>query len=92
MQLALAGVPLPSDRFIDGVDLSPVIFGANGNAPDPKIEVHECLFHYKGTPDMNCPDRSTLVGMGWREGLETCPGLWTVRCGPHKLHYVTKQW
>ena len=30
--------------------------------------------------------------MGWRDGMEECPGLWTVRCGAHKLHYVTKQW
>jgi len=56
------------------------------------LQVHECLFHYKGTPNMKCPDRDALTGMGWREGLEECPGLWAVRCGPHKLHYVTKQW
>jgi hypothetical protein len=74
------------------VDLSPVIFGADGHAPDPKIEVHDCLFHYKGTPNMKCPDPDSLASMGWRDGMETCPGLWAVRCGAHKLHYVTKQW
>ena len=37
--LALAGVAEPSDRFIDGVDLSPVLFeGAEESA-------HKCLFH-----------------------------------------------
>ena len=46
----------------------------------------------KGTPNTGCPDRDGLLEMGWRDGMEECPGLWTVRCGAHKLHYVTKQW
>jgi arylsulfatase A-like enzyme len=30
--LALAGLPLPSDRIIDGVDLSPLLFGRRGDS------------------------------------------------------------
>lgn len=44
--LKLAGVPLPSDRIIDGKDLSPVLFTEN----QPSLT--EALFHYQGTPDV----------------------------------------
>lgn len=39
---ALAGVPLPEDRVLDGVDLSPVLFGDN---PSPRNE----MFYYRGS-------------------------------------------
>jgi len=39
--LALAGVPLPNDRAIDGQDLSPVLFG-NGEVPERPF------FYYRG--------------------------------------------
>jgi arylsulfatase A-like enzyme len=39
---ALAGVPLPEDRVLDGVDLSPVLFGDN---PGPRNE----MFYYRGS-------------------------------------------
>lgn len=39
---ALAGVPLPSDRVLDGVDLSPILFGDN---PGPRNE----MFYYRGS-------------------------------------------
>ena len=42
---------------------------------------HECIFHWKGASDLKCPGNST-----------TCPGLWAVRCGNYKLHYVTSSW
>ncbi|HVR30376.1 MAG TPA: sulfatase-like hydrolase/transferase, partial [Thermoanaerobaculia bacterium] len=35
--LALAGVPLPQDRFIDGVDLSPVLFGEGASPRDTHV-------------------------------------------------------
>lgn len=37
----LAGVPIPADREMDGMDLSPVLFG-NGNSPRNEV------FYYKG--------------------------------------------
>eukprot|EP00041_Stephanoeca_diplocostata_P002266 m.25001 g.25001 ORF g.25001 m.25001 type:complete len:554 (-) comp13130_c0_seq2:1676-3337(-) len=42
---------------------------------------HDCLFHYKGTPGLSCP-----------KDHNDCPGLWTVRCGAYKLHWVTSTW
>lgn len=39
---------------------------------------HECLFIYKGTPGALCP-----------EAHPGCPGLWAMRCGAYKLHWVT---
>eukprot|EP00756_Hemistasia_phaeocysticola_P050934 Hpha_TRINITY_DN26113_c0_g1::TRINITY_DN26113_c0_g1_i1::g.155323::m.155323/K01134/ARSA; arylsulfatase A len=62
---ALAGVPLPGDRVVDGKDLSGVLFN---NASTP----HDCLFHYKGTGDFGSKKQ----------------GLWAVRCGAYKIHYV----
>ena len=72
--LALAGAKLPTDRIVDGKDMSPVLFG--GTKDDDTL--HDCIFIYKGTPDLKCP-----------VGHDTCPGLWAVRCGKYKLHYVT---
>jgi len=40
--LSLAGVPVPTDRVIDGVDLSPVLFGTG---PSPR----KVMFYYRGT-------------------------------------------
>jgi arylsulfatase A len=40
--LALAGVPVPADRTIDGVDLSTVLFGSGNGA-------RETMFFYRGT-------------------------------------------
>ena len=40
--LSLAGAPLPDDRIIDGLDLSPVLFGT-GSSP------RETMFFYRGT-------------------------------------------
>lgn len=46
--LQLAGGQLPTDRIIDGKDISGILFG-NGTSP------HECIFIYKGTPGALCP-------------------------------------
>jgi arylsulfatase A-like enzyme len=40
--LSLADIPLPSDRIIDGKDLSPVLFGTG---PSPR----KTMFYYRGT-------------------------------------------
>jgi len=70
--LALAGVALPRKVFIDGRDISPLLFTLNATSP------HECLFIYKGTPGLGCPDDHP-----------NCPGLWAIRCGVYKIHWVT---
>ena len=44
--LKIAGVDLPSDRSIDGTDLSPILFSNN---PPPNTRT---LFHYLGTRDV----------------------------------------
>jgi hypothetical protein len=72
--LALAGVDEPNDRVIDGRDLSPILFGDYSTT-----EIHDCLYFYGGTPGAgsNCDEH------------EGCPGLWAVRCGAYKVHWVT---
>ena len=39
---------------------------------------HECLYFWKGEPGRGCP-----------KAHPGCPGLWAVRCGAYKLHWVT---
>ncbi|XP_062502846.1 steryl-sulfatase-like isoform X2 [Corticium candelabrum] len=63
--LTLADVREPTDRIIDGRDMSPILFDVTGKTS------HKCLFIYKGTPN------------------EKLTGLWAIRCGPYKAHYVT---
>lgn len=70
--LKLVGVDEPSDRVIDGRDLSSVLLSAE--APSP----HKCIFHWKGAHGMACP-----------KDHPDCPGLWAVRCGAYKMHWVT---
>jgi hypothetical protein len=56
--MALAGVPLPTDRIIDGRDLTPLLLGINTTSP------HDCLFIYKGTPGLGCPhDKPDCPGL-----------------------------
>ena len=38
-----------------------------------------CIYHWRGTTGLRCP-----------AGHENCPGLWAVRCGKYKAHWVTK--
>mmetsp|Transcript_105019 Transcript_105019/g.203382 ORF Transcript_105019/g.203382 Transcript_105019/m.203382 type:complete len:594 (-) Transcript_105019:78-1859(-) len=40
---------------------------------------HQCLFHYKGTPSSGLPPHPD----------DPKPGLWAVRCGAYKAHFVT---
>jgi len=40
---------------------------------------HRCLFHYKGVPSTGLPPQEH----------DAQPGLWAIRCGAHKAHFVT---
>ena len=71
--LALAGVPLPKDRQIDGRDISELLFNDSHSASP-----HDCIYHWKGAPGMGCP-----------AAHPDCPGLFAVRCGAYKMHWVT---
>jgi len=78
--LALAGVPLPTDRIYDGVDMSPILFKPPGSFQEV-VNPDRCIFHYKGSPGLKCPKEHP-----------DCPGLWAVRCGSYKWHQVTSNW
>lgn len=71
--LAATDAQAPSDRIIDGRDLSGILLDTNSS------EVRDCVFIYKGRPDTSCPDTMP----------DGCPGLWAVRCGKYKAHFVT---
>ncbi|MEO1997259.1 MAG: arylsulfatase, partial [Planctomycetaceae bacterium] len=59
--LKLAGVPQPKDRIVDGVDLSPILFGSG---PSPR----RSMFYYRGT-------RLMAVRKGpWKAHFITQPG------------------
>eukprot|EP00055_Hartaetosiga_balthica_P017787 m.123163 g.123163 ORF g.123163 m.123163 type:complete len:559 (-) comp9402_c0_seq1:2745-4421(-) len=42
---------------------------------------HDCIFIYKGAPGLACPSDHP-----------DCPGLWAVRCGAYKMHFVTAEY
>lgn len=73
--LNAAGIASPSDRIIDGVDLTPSFLVGSDNT----TALRECLFIYKGRPGADCASKRPSA----------CPGLWAVRCGKYKAHYVT---
>ena len=76
--LSLAGVPLPSDREFDGKSLLPILTGTS------KVSAHQCIFYWKGcTNSKTCgtPNESPLIN-------KKNPGLWAVRCGSYKTHFV----
>lgn len=72
--MALAGAELPADRVYDGRDISALLLSTGAVARSP----HDCLYIYKGTPGAACPEQHP-----------NCPGLWAMRCGRHKIHWVT---
>lgn len=49
--LKQAGVDLPTDRIIDGLDLSPILFSQSA-ADGPYNNTHKTLIHYLGTKDV----------------------------------------
>ena len=76
--LSLAGVPLPTDREFDGKSLLPILTGTT------KVSAHKCIFYWKGcTNSKQCgtPMESPLIN-------KVNPGLWAVRCGSYKTHFV----
>ena len=40
--------------------------------------MHECLYFYGGSTNAGC------------NTYDECPGLWSIRCGPYKAHWVTR--
>ena len=45
---------------------------------DDNEELHECLYFFGGTTNAGC------------DKYEQCPGLWAIRCGSYKIHWVTR--
>jgi arylsulfatase A len=86
--LRLVGIPLPPNRVFDGKDISNILFGncptddsAEAVRDGPVCSPHEFMFHYRGTPNPEKPDKE--------------PGLWAVRWTESrfkqwKVHFVTK--
>lgn len=72
--LNLAGISLPSDLIIDGVDLAPVIFSA---APETAHGGHDCIFFYKHPMSQAGPT-----------GAASLNSLSAVRCGDFKVYYL----
>ena len=62
----------------DGKDLLPILTLAS------KTSAHKCIFYWKGCTDSKTcglPEDSPLVN-------KKDPGLWAVRCGSYKTHFV----
>ena len=72
--LALAGVALPPNRVIDGVDMAPVIFSS---APETAPGGHDCVFFYKQPQSQTGP-----------EGAAKLTSLAAVRCGDFKVYLL----
>lgn len=74
--LAVAGVDMhavmPAGRVIDGVDLSPVLFGPTGACGG-----HECYYYYE--------QAGPVGGLVGSSNLPS--GLEAVRCGAYKAHW-----
>ena len=75
ISLANATDSIPNDLIIDGKDLTNVLLN-NGTSP------HECIYIYGGTPGADCGNSS--------DPMNDCPGLWAIRCGSYKAHWVTR--
>ena len=84
--LALAGVPLPTDRVIDGKDALPVLLGTGPSA-------HTTLFHFRD----DCPGHCSQ-GIGTLTSCN-CSGfplgapkqkLYAARIRNWKAHFITK--
>jgi len=59
--MALAGIPVPTDRVMDGVDMSPILFGSGPSKRD-------VMFYYRG-------DQLFAVRKGtYKVHLQTAPG------------------
>ena len=72
---------LPNDgRIYDGKDMSDILFNRNGGKSK-----HECIYIYGGTPNAtDCPYPKNV------KEYAKCAGLWAVRCGKYKAHWITR--
>ena len=73
---------IPNDgRIYDGKDMSDIIFNLNGGQSK-----HDCIYYWGGMPNdtKSCPYNET--SSSW----PLCQGLWAVRCGQYKAHWVTR--
>ena len=69
---------MATDRAFDGKDLMPILTGKASKSP------HACIFYWKGCTDnafCGIPADSPLTN-------KKTPGLWAVRCGEYKTHFV----
>eukprot|EP01084_Bolivina_argentea_P018507 34439_1 len=74
--ISLSGAQIPMDRYIDGKDITQLLLSENDN--DLQQPIHECLYFYGGSTNSGC-----------NKYLQ-CPGLWAIRCGSYKMHWVTR--
>ena len=69
------------DRVYDGKDLSNILFNLHGGHSE-----HQCLFLWGGTPnDTSCHHNAEST-----KEPALCAGLWAVRCGEYKAHWITR--
>ena len=71
--MALAGVALPTNRIIDGLDMAPVLFASD---PQTAAGGHTCILFYKATHSEDGP-----------AGAAQLDQLSAVRCGDWKVYY-----
>ena len=101
--LQIAGVSLPDDRFIDGVDLTPLLLekghprrgkgrrtmsSVGRGEGEGQEDDERCLFFYQGSS----ADPSNSTNLVTEDDF-TGPGqtgLFAVRCGAYKAHYYTR--
>ena len=74
--MAIAGVAPPTDRVIDGMDLTPLLMDPSHKASGG----HDCIFHYH-SPQSNEGNTSTSPF--------SPSGVAAVRCGKYKAHFFT---
>ena len=78
--LKLAGADIPTDRTLDGKDMMPLLLHPGTKSP----HTSSCIFYWKGcSSNQYCGtlDESPLLN-------KKNPGLWAVRCGAYKTHFV----
>jgi hypothetical protein len=76
-------------RLLDGVDITSLLIPTTGAGSGDVLAVRwvggrGCLFFYGGTPGAGSEHRDA------EQRVRSCPGLWAVRCGAYKRHYVTR--
>ena len=82
-----AGGELPTDRELDGEDMTQLLLAETDEAFEAAHggPLHECLSFYGGSTGAGCSRAATASA-----AAKACPGLWAVRCGSLKAHWVTR--